>query len=897
MIRKFLATTSALALITAYTLYPQQAEASDNQAFDNNSVVFQDAKPVKQDADDEATQEDEDVSEKENDDKDEAKKDKSFEETIEGHDVHEGLFTLYRDPKTGDVHMAIAKDRLDKEYIYFTQTLDGVLEAGHFRGNFRDNAVFSIRRHFDRIEFVAQNTGFYFDPDAPLARASEANISPAVLGVAKIAATSTDGETLLVKANKLFLSEAFHQVSPSPRPDEKKDRFKLGKLSTEKSKITALLNYPQNTDVVVDYVYENPAPVNRGSDAITDARAVTITMRHTLIEMPENGYIPRFDDPRVGYFTQKVTDMTSLDTTPYRDLVNRWSLVKKDATAALSDPVEPITFWIENTTPLEYRDTIRDAVLAWNEAYESAGFTNAVVVKVQPDDAEWDAGDIRYNVLRWTSSPTPPFGGYGPSFVNPRTGQILGADIMLEHSFVSNRLRYEQIYETAGTMMAENPLELSGEEAVASGLFCTLGHHLQVNTMFGSAVLAAAGFPQPEKHRLIKEALYYLALHEVGHTLGLNHNMKASQLHDIAGVMDKDKTTAIGLTGSVMDYPAVNIADSDKKQVQYYTTKPGPYDHWAIEFGYSPDVDDEATREALLARSTEPQLAFGNDADDMRAPGKAIDPRVMIGDMSSDAIGYAENQITLAQKTVYKLKDKLASPGQSWHEVRTAYLVLTGQQQSAASIISRYIGGVYVDRAFVGQDTQADAPFIPVSLKDQKRAMAALSQHVFAPDAFDVPDDLLSHLQMQRRGFEFFTETEDPKIHQRILKIQDSVLEHLLHNRVMTRITDSGLYGNQYDLATMMADLTDAIFKDDLKSDVNSRRQNLQIAYVTRLGKIMGEKKSKDYDPVSRSVVLSTLQQIDGMMKDARRGDAMTRAHRAHVSYLIEQALYPGRKA
>lgn len=897
MLYKLLVTTSALTFLAISAQYVQPTMAAGVETVGQIGTQNQDAMPLQQEADSETASDEKITEDADDDEGDKKKEDKTLEQIIEGHDVHDGLFTLYRDPETGDVHMAIAKERLNKEYIYFTQTLDGVLETGHFRGNFRDNAVFSIRRYYDRVEFIAENTGFYFAPDAPLARASDANISPAVLGVAKIVATSADGETILIKANNLFLSEAFHQVSPSPRPDAKKDAFKLGKLSDKKSKITALLNYPKNTDVVVDYVYENPAPLNRGSDAVTDARAVTITLRHTLIEMPENDYTPRFDDPRVGYFTQKVTDMTALNATPYRDLINRWSLVKKDPDAAHSDPVEPITFWIENTTPLEYRDTIRNAVLAWNEAFESAGFTNAVTVKIQPDDADWDAGDIRYNVLRWTSSPTPPFGGYGPSFVNPRTGQILGADIMLEHSFVSNRLPYERIFDTAATMMVESPLALSDEDIIAGNLFCTLGHHLQKNTMFGSAILASTGFPQPERHRLIEEALYYLALHEVGHTLGLNHNMKASQLHDITSVMDKDKTMAVGLTGSVMDYPAVNIPDSNDKQVQYYTTKPGPYDHWAIRFGYSPDMEDDAARKSLLSRSAEPALAFGNDADDMRAPGKAIDPRVMIGDMSSDAIGYAVHQIALAQDAVLKLKDKIASPDQSWHEIRTAYLVLTGQQQSAASVISRYIGGVYVDRAFVGQDTQATAPFTPVSLKDQKRAMAALSQHVFAPDAFDVPGDLLNHLQMQRRGFEFFTETEDPKIHQRILRLQDSILAHLLHKRVMARITDSGLYGNTYDLAGMMADLTDAIFKDDLKGSVNSKRQNLQIAYVTRLSEIMDEKKAKEYDPVSRSIVLSTLQQIDRMMKDARRGDALTTAHRNHVQYLIGQTLYPGNKA
>jgi len=199
-------------------------------------------------------------------------------------------------------------------------------------------------------------------------------------------------------------------------------------------------------------------------------------------------------------------------------LIHRWHLVKKDKNAKLSEPVEPIVWWIENTTPLELRDTIRDAALAWNEAFEVAGFQNALVVKVQPDDADWDAGDIRYNVLRWTSSPNPPFGGYGPSFVNPRTGQILGADVMLEYIFVANRLHVERIFASAG---------LDLEEAEATGQHfdprrCSLGHHLHLSTLFGAEGLQAAGAPAVKTTELIKDSIYYLILHELGHTLGLN---------------------------------------------------------------------------------------------------------------------------------------------------------------------------------------------------------------------------------------------------------------------------------------------------------------------------------------------------------------------------------------
>ena len=142
--------------------------------------------------------------------------------------------------------------------------------------------------------------------------------------------------------------------------------------------------------------------------------------------MPEEGFVPRPDDPRIGFFMTEVDDLTGVSATPWKDMIHRWRLEKKDPSAAMSEPMKPITWWIENTTPEEFRPIIKEGVEKWNQAFEPLGFTNAVVVKVQPDDAEWDAGDVRYNVLRWTASPSPPFSGYGPSFVNPRTGEILG---------------------------------------------------------------------------------------------------------------------------------------------------------------------------------------------------------------------------------------------------------------------------------------------------------------------------------------------------------------------------------------------------------------------------------------------------------------------------------------
>jgi hypothetical protein len=795
----------------------------------------------------------------------------------------EGLFTLYQDTTTGTTYMVIKKDQIDKEFIYFCHTVDGISAAGHYRGNFRDNKIISIRKYFNKIDIVHENTHFYFDNQNPLSKAAGANISPAVLESQYILAESRDKDAYLIRADEVFLSESLHQVKSSG------SGFSLGSLSKDKTKYITQNNYPLNTDVVVEYVYVNPSPSKKGGNDVTDARSVSIKLQHSLIEMPKNSFKPRFDDPRVGFFTTQTDDMTSKDATPYRDFIHKWNLEKKDKNADISEPVEPIVFWIENTTPHQLRPIIRAAGLAWNIAFEKTGFKNAIEIKEQPDTASWEAGDIRYNVLRWTSSPNPPFGGYGPSFVNPRTGQILGADIMLEYIFMTNRLKQEKLFNSAGlTHMSE------AAQSEDAGSYCSMGMHLQHSTLFGAEVLKARDLPEDALNEYSQSSLFYLILHEMGHTLGLNHNMKASQLHSPEQINIREITEQMGLTGSVMDYPAVNLSSEKGKQGQYFTTRPGPYDIWAVEFAYSePDPDEEvenARLEKILSRSTEPELAFGNDADDMRYPGKGIDPRVMIGDMSSDAIAYSVDRIKLSQQLTYQLKDRYTTNGKTYHELRNAYLILTGEMNTSAAVISRYIGGVYVDRAIVGQEN-ASSPFTAVSYEDQKRAMKALAENVFSPESLKAPDELYKYLQMQRRGFNFYGTTEDPKISERILNIHRGVLNHLLHPVVIKRVTDSEHYGNRYKLSEMLTDLTDAVFVGDLKKPVNIFRRNLQTEYVNGLLEASGLDGKGKHDYASQAMAFYQLQQIRKMMQAHPATDIDTKAHRDFLEYKIAKAM------
>jgi hypothetical protein len=708
----------------------------------------------------------------------------------------------------------------------------------------------------------------------------------AIFASEKIVAEDNDG--YLVSADGIFLSEKMDGVKPVMPPGMSGFMmFNLGSLNPAKSKYSSIKSFPGNTDFMVDLAYDNPQALNPGGNDITDARYVRVRLQHTFMEIPKNDFRPRMDDPRVGFFTREVTNQTSISPVPYKDMIYRWNLVKKDPNAALSEPVEPIVFWVENTTPVEYRQSIVDAGLSWNKSFEKAGFKNAVQMKIMPDNADWDPSDIRYNVIRWVASASPSYGAIGPCFTNPKTGQVLGSDITIEWYSGSFTPVFADLF-TAGPSTEQ--LQVPGMDNLHVG--CTLAAELKSQFITGTTFLDAIGADKATAEEMHKQFLTYLVLHEMGHTLGLNHNMKASQLWSPAEINNKAVTSKVGLIGSVMDYPAINIAADKNKQGEYYTTVPGPYDDWAIEFGYTPlsEAEEAAARKKILSRSNEPQLAFGNDGDDMRAPGKAMDPRVNVNDLTNDAVGYAEERFKIVNNIMGKLVQKYSKPDQSYAELRARYNMLQGQRSGMIAAVSRYIGGVYVDRSFPGQNS-GTKPFTPVPLSLQKKAMSTLAKYVFAPEAYSADAGVYAYLQMQRRGFNQPGNGEDYKITGSVLQQQVfSGLMHILHPSTLQRITNSRLYGNQYSVADVMVDLNAAIFGADLKTNVNVFRQYLQSQYVKGLLSIV-EDKNNQYDDVSKAAALNAVRKIKALVATGISTNEETKAHRASLVYTINSEL------
>jgi len=296
-----------------------------------------------------------------------------------------GIFNFFRDTNSGQLFMSVNKSQLNQEFIHFTYTENGVVDAGHNRGSYRGSRIIKIKKSYNNLEFEQQNTGFYFDATNPISKSANANISNSPLAFEKIIAEDKKTGDLLIDADELFLTEKLHQVKNSSRPNS--EGFKLGGLAKGKTQYVSVKDYPENADILVRYVYDNPAPTDGGSDEVTDARSVSIELQHSFIAVPKNNFKPRKDDARIGYFSEQVNDMTGIGVTNYRDLIHRWNLEKKDPNQAKSEPVKPITWWIEKTTPKAIKSVIKHAALEWNKAFEPLGFINAVQVFEQADTA------------------------------------------------------------------------------------------------------------------------------------------------------------------------------------------------------------------------------------------------------------------------------------------------------------------------------------------------------------------------------------------------------------------------------------------------------------------------------------------------------------------------------
>lgn len=831
--------------------------------------------------------------------KDEAK---PFDEVVKGFTVIEGFFTLYQKDEDAKVYMELKPDQFDKIFLccITRQAGDGrFFDAGAMLGDF----PFVFKRVGKTVQFINKNVSFRADKDAPINRAIERGLSDSIMGSAKIeSAPHPERRSVLVDPSGFFLQDmefVSYMLNEYMKAEYGFDR--------DNSYFGVLKSFPQNTEVetILHFKTAKPRPM---FITIPDNRSFLIRYHYSLASLPETDYKPRIADDRVGHFLTMYQDYTSmLRETPYNRYVTRWHLEKAEPKFELSPPKKPIVFWLENTIPAEYREAIKEGILLWNKAFERIGFKDAIVVQQQPDDADWDPADSRYNTIRWIVSPG---GGYavGPSRANPFTGQIYDADVRISADYV--RYIFGEYEELA------NPVAMWDSSASPLHKDCSHGYcdywvGMAQQAAFGWSLLTARGAVERGEinvEQYLHDALVELAAHEVGHTLGLRHNFKGSTALTNEQLQDVKLTAEEGISGSIMDYVPVNIAPEGKKQGQYYQTTLGPYDYWAIEYAYKPiDADSPDSEKAVLdkiaSKVADPKLTYGTDEDAFWG-ARGIDPDCNRYDLGTDPIAYYRDQIAISKELWSKMEDKFEKKGERYQKLRRVFGYGLNPYYQASEYVTKYIGGIYHRRDHVG-DPNGRIPFEVVSAERQREALEFLKKNIFGPDAFSFPPELLNKLAPERfwdfEGSIWSMWRLDYPIHSVILSIQTSPLNRLYDATLLNRMLDNQLRFQKgekpFTMAEMFEGIRGAIWSElNTQTDVNSFRRALQRAHLNKLiGLVVkpGGGVPEDASTLARADLIELKDKIDNALSN-KKLDAYTQAHLDETRSRIEAALKAG---
>ena len=756
---------------------------------------------------------------------------KSVEEFIdeEGLALIEGYLKVYADEDNINYYLEIDNADLNKQFLYFAYIMNAPQGSSLTGGLPSDGKVLEFRSfQQDSIGLYQINTSYVNGDDNNIGKSTITNITEAFIEKFKPIARSDD--SVLISVNKFLMSEKIEAISYIPSEYREYVSVDYGRPDPSKTFINKVLNNKTNTAVEVTFGYMNKMPNSDAYSvsAVTDPRYLSVTGRHIFIKMPDDQFEPRVNDHRVGYFVNKSTDLTSYENFPNFALINKWRLIKKDPDADLSEPVEPIVYWVENTTPEEIIPAVVAGIENWNIAFEEAGFKNAIVAKIQPKDAEWDAADYDYNVIRWSSEPDGNLLGIGPSVTNPLTGEIISADVVNKLLAVKIGYNYRKLY---GYTEDNDPL---------------------------------------------MQYITNLTLHEVGHTLGLRHNFRGSYKYSPAEIHDRELTGKT-IMNSVMDYDPINVAPKGTKQGIFFSTVPGEYDKWAIKFGYTPGLTDEERR-LMLLDSVKPELSFGTDEEAMSYPGNNIDPRTKRYDMSNDPITYATDIINIVDEKINELPEIFADE-ESFNNYTNAFFRFFRTKGRFLETVAQQIGGVYVNKISSVQEDKTILEAVPYD--KQKQAMSLLSEKVFANGSMNYDSKILANL-MYERGTKSSSGNNDPDFHALVLSSQSNILRNILHPEVMKRLVNSSLYGNTYMPAEVLSDLNEAIFVSRETPDTFKR--NLQATYVNLL---IDGFNNGNYDNVSKAEIFQAINEIHSFA----RKNKMKSSHYELIFFKLEQLL------
>ena len=825
---------------------------------------------------------------------------KPFAEVIKDAKRIDGLFTLWQ--KDDKVWLELKPSDLDTPFFMSPKVKTGIGEGSFYGGLMGEEVVIEFRRIHNNLQMLAKNTEFVAQPNTATGRAVDAAFSPSLIASTSVLSQPhPERKSILVEANALFVNDMLGTGTQLQR------RYHQGySLDTRNSAITAVRATP---DLVVLEVMSHFAtgsiqsPVAGMGSAgpsvprsLADPRSMFMTFHYSLAKLPEQPMKPRKADARVGYFTSAIMDFSDdLARTPRQRFVNRWRLEKQDPTAALSEPVKPITFWLDKTIPEKYRAPITAGVLEWNKAFEKIGFKNAVRVEVQPEDAEWDTLDFGRASIRWMTNSGTSFGAIGPTHVDPRTGEILDADIGVE-SLSSRNLR--ALRSQVLTAKARGESNEADHDHAATGLrgrsiaFCEFADQAAEQLSYAMDVLEARGDidpSSPEAEKFVYDYLKDVTMHEVGHTLGLRHNFRSSRIYNDKQLSDPAFTAEHGITGSVMEYAAVNLAAPGTpkyKQPTPFNTTLGPYDYWAIEYAYKP-IDagkEDAELSKIAARSAEPQLAYGTDEDNFLG----VDPESLQFDLGSDVIAFARKRLAIARDVLVRQEHRQLAADQDYSVLRRSVSFALRDMFRAANALTRQIGGVRTLRDHSGSGRD---PLAPVPGNDQRAALDILATGFLSADSFKLSATLQRKLTVdyQERTDAVFqgesAASTDFSLASQVIELQRGVINQLLSDSVASRLLDSEQKSpkDSMHLMELYGRLDKSVWSELVTgADIPELRRELQREHVNRVANMLLRPSSLSRAD-ARSLVRSQAQSLLVRINSASKRNGLGPEARAHL--------------